>query len=301
MAWLKNFGQSIGKVFTTGPVKVVADRTAEIITEDIPHVVTKEIPDFIVKDVPEFVGDVVEGPDRDKKDPSLPRRRKAVADLRAAFETRRDDYLDERARLAEARRRYEALMETFAGSDRLRVKRPALYVAEREWEMPGGAAQSVPEAIENGARYVLGFVTFNVTEHAWHGKDNREEHAYLNRQEAALKPVLKQLNAAIALMQAEGRQLEDDIAEMLATLKAAGVDADQDAVSELKLWETQQEARLSLARKLLGDGAAIDDIAFITGLGVAEIEALKPCNAEPVDDATAQALFDAADALAEAP
>ena len=252
------------------------------------RVVKKEIPEFFTEDIPKFATDLVEGPDRDKKDPTLKCRRKEIAALRDTFEARKEAFFKARGVLAATRRDYEALMESFASNEISGA--PPLHVSERAWDMPGGPASTAPEAAEGTLRYVLGFVTFNLTEHAWHDKDNRQEHDYLNRQQAALKPVIAQFDRAIAEMAKEQAALETAIAEMNEAFAAAGVDPATGGVSELKFVEAEGEARLALAAKMLGDGVDPADIAFVTGLDASSIAALRPEAAAGLTDEQARAL-----------
>ena len=300
MSWLAEFGKTLEKAATTvGDTvtkvvtkdipRVVTEDIPRVVTEDVPDVVTKKIPEFFVEDIPEFVGEVVDGPDRDKKDPSLPRRRKEIAALRKNFEARKEAFFKARARLSETRRNYETLMETFL-DDAVHAT-PPTYISEREWEMPGAPASTAPEAVENSVRYILGFVTFELTEHAWHNKDNRQEHDYLNRQAAALNPVIKQINKAIAEMDDERTELAAAILEIKAKLNAAGLEASSQGVSELALIEAEHEARKTLAQKMLGDAAMHGDIAFVTGLSLEEIAALTPQKTAMLNDAEAEAIL----------
>lgn len=303
MSWLADFGKKVEKAATTvGDTvarvvtkdipRVVTEEIPRVVTEDIPQVVTKEIPEFFVEDIPEFVGEVVEGPDRDKKDPSLPRRRKEIAALRKNFETRKEVFFKTRAHLAETRRNYEILMETFLDDD-VQAAPPA-HISEREWETPGAPASTAPEAVENSVRYILGFVTLELTEHAWHNKDNRQEHDYLNRQQAALTPVIKQISKAVSDMDKERLDLMAAIIEIEATLKAAGFEANSQGVSELGLQQAEHEARKALAQKMLGDSATLSDIAFVTGLSLEEIAVLAPQKTAMLNDAEAKAILTAA-------
>ncbi|MGE0181440.1 MAG: hypothetical protein AB7F91_04200 [Parvularculaceae bacterium] len=317
MNWFTDIGKSLTTGFTTGPGKAAADAIAKVVTKDIPQIVTKDIPRIVTKDIPRiatedvapvftrdipefftedmpaFFEDLAEGPDRDKKDPSLPKRRSDVAALREKFERRKEDFFAERARLSTTRRDYETLRESFdENADALKAA-PPLHVSERTWEMPGGPANTAPEAVENGVRYVLGFVTFNLTEHAWHDKDNRQEHDYLNRQEKALKPVLRQLDQAISEMTAERARLDAAIGRLRADLEQAGVSPTIEGLSEIRLHEADRAARLSLAGKMLGDGVGREDIAFVTGLTVDDLADLSPETAEIINDEQAKALFEA--------
>lgn len=294
MSRLSDFGKTLEKAATTVGDTVARVFTKDIpraVTEDIPHVVTKEIPEFFVEGIPEFVGEVVDGPDRDKKDPSLPKRRKEIAALRKNFEERKETFFKTRAHLTETRRNYETLMESFL--DGAVQAAPPTYISEREWEMPGAPASTAPEAVENSVRYILGFVTFELTEHAWHNKDNRQEHDYLNRQQAALAPVIKQISKAISDMDDERLDLMAAISEIKETLKAAGLEPNTQGVSELGLQQAEHEARKALAQKMLGDSATPGDIAFVTGLSLEEIAALAPQKAAMLNDDEAKAILTA--------
>ena len=317
MNWWTDFAKTVTTGLTTGPVKVATDAVAKTVTQDIPRivtrdiprvvtediprivtndvapVVTRDIPDFFSKEVPAFFEDLADGPDRDRKDPSLPKRRAAIAALRKRFDQRKEDFFTERARLSATRRDYEVLAESFEQNAAAATAPPATFISERTWEMPGGPPNTAPEAVENGVRYVLGFVTFNLTEHAWHGKDIREEHDYLNRQEKALKPVLRQLDQAIAEMTAERARLEDASNKIRVDLENAGLSPTGEGLSEARLNEVDHAARRSLAQKMLGDGVRTDDIAFVTGLSVDEVSKLAPETAERINDEQAKALFEA--------
>ncbi|MEZ5918129.1 MAG: hypothetical protein R3C40_11310, partial [Parvularculaceae bacterium] len=316
MNWWTDFTKTVSTGLTTGPVKVATDAVAKTVTQDIPRivtrdiprvvtediprvvtediprivtndvapVVTRDIPDFFSKEVPAFFEDLAEGPDRDRKDPGLPKRRAAVAALRKRFEQRKEEFFAERARLSATRRDYETLAESYDQNAGVATSAPATFISERTWEMPGGPPNTAPEAVENGVRYVLGFVTFNLTEHAWHGKDIRREHDYLNRQEKALKPVVRQLDQAIAEMTAERARLEDASDKIRVDLEAAGLSPTVEGLSEARLNEVEQAARRSLAQKMLGDGVSADDIAFVTGLSVDEVSGLAPESAELIND-----------------
>lgn len=281
--------KDIPRVVTEDIPQIVTKEIPRIVTEDIPVVITKEIPEFFVEDIPEFVGEVVDGPDRDKKDPTLPKRRKDIAALRKRFEDRKEAFFKERALLSETRRNYEVLMETFLDSNIQEA--PPAHISERSWEMPGASASTAPEAVENSVRYLLGFVSFSLTEHAWHNKDNRQEHNYLNRQEAALKPVIKQLSKAIAEMNEERADLNAGISEIHERLKAAGLEPNVAGVSELTLIDAEHKARQSLAQRMLGDGTAPQDIAFVTSLSLEEIASLSPQEATLLNDDQAKAVF----------
>jgi len=292
MSWLADLGKKISKATTKvgdGVITLVTKDVPNVVTVGVPHVVTKEIPEFFAEDIPDFAGEVFDGPDRDKKDPTLPKRRAEIAKLRAAFEAKKETFFTVRAELSESRRAHETLLETFTEHDAHAA--PQLHVSEREWEMPGAPASSAPEAMENSVRYVLGFVTFDLTEHAWHNKDNRQEHEYLNRQQAALKPVLRQLDRAIGDMNAERAELDSAIAEMKSKLDAAGLAADARGVSALTLQEAERAARETLAQKMLGDGSNPADIAFVTGLTLQDVAALSPIKADMLSDEQAKAVL----------
>jgi len=303
MSWLAEFsktlettaktvGEGFAKVVTKDIPHIVTKDIPRVVTDDIPHVVTKEIPEFFVEDIPEFVGEVVDGPDRDKKDPTLPKRRKEVAALRSDFERCKEEFFKTRACLSETRRDYETLMETFLDGNVHGA--PPIHISEREWEVPGAPASTAPEAVENSVRYILGFVTFELTEHAWHNKDNRQEHDYLNRQQAALKPVIKQIKNAIADMNDERTELAAATVDIKARLKAAGLAANTQGISVLALQKAEHEARKALAQKMLGDSATPGDIAFVTGLSLEEIAALVPQKAAMLNDDEAKAILTAA-------
>ena len=125
-------------------------------------------------------------------------------------------------------------------------------------------------------------------------KRQRQEHDYLNRQQAALTPVIKQISKAISDMDKERLDLMAAIIEIEATLKAAGFEANSQGVSELGLQQAEYEARKALAQKMLGDSATLSDIAFVTGLSLEEITVLAPKKTAMLNDTEAKAILTAA-------
>lgn len=237
----------------------------------------KDVGKFFSKEVPKFFNETI--PSVGKAEtyrPSLVPLRANRKKLEAQLASARTSFFEHKAQLAEQTARYRAMSEDYKrrfGEDAANTK--IRVIKDEQWDAPANDAAKVLKDVDTSVRTVVSSATLGLGDVFWApavAVRAKQEKEFLEKHNAGVHKVIKTVQAAVRKITAACQELDASIEALNA--QDATVAELANERNEAAVNTARSDAVSSMAKKMLADGASVEQVELLTGLTAAQVAQL---------------------------